>query len=87
MIIYTYAVVDPNGDYDDPCIAWMSAKDARAAAVSYLADRLVATDEADEMLDWTEDAWTRDGRYPTFRAATKYGREVRVWPIELMDPC
>ena len=84
-IIYTYTIIECNGEADDPCLAWRTAEAARAAAVSYLADRCVTEDEADEMLEWREEHERSDGKYPTFTAPTKLGREIRVWPMELQS--
>jgi hypothetical protein len=84
MIIYTFVIVDAGGEFEPPCVAWATAEEARSAAVSYLADRLVREDEADEMLEWGEEIERRDGKYPTFTAPTKRGRYVRVWPMEIM---
>ena len=85
VIFYTYAIIERDGTFDWPCVAWRTAEDARQGACAYLFDA-PAFANADEALEWVESEWTRDGRYPTFTAPTKYGRTVRVWPLEYIAP-
>ncbi len=86
-ILYTFAIMDGEGNYVvTPVLAWRSAEHARRAAASYIADRAVSMSEADDLCEWREMEYSgRDGRLPTLAASTKRGREVRVWPIELIE--
>ena len=83
VVLYIWSIVDEDGALEVwPTCAWPSAAIARQVAASFIADRQLDLDEADELMEWTEHPERLDGKYSLFTAPTKLGREVRVWPIE-----
>jgi len=85
MIAYYFIVVEADGSSVPPSVAWPTSEQARDAAVSFLADRVI--EHGDELLAWEAHHDRADGLYPVFTAPTKYGRQVRVQPIELITLC